>query len=230
MLAQNANYLVQSDWDKLDDPRTSLQDMVHVVVGAPQRVGLQVGCEQTVKWAIALVLHCHTDNNGGFPTYNSVFLLVHEFKSTMESCRKPGYPYRVAVYPELPASLDAPHYNYAYPEGNPPIARCMPKLASYAMNHVPLRKNAKVLVNEEETTKKRARAGKDSDEVVVHRVAPPAESPAWDQILAMVEERQRTHVLRNLVTPGRDNGPCEGSQRGGQPAWLNDAAALADGS
>ena len=227
MLGQNVNYLVQSDWDKLDNPRTSLQDMVHVVVGALHRVGLQVGCEQTVKWAIALVLHCHTDNNGGFPTYSSIFLLVQEFTSTMESCRKPGYPHRVYVYPELPTDLDERHYNYAYPEGNPPIARCMPKLASYAMNHVPLRKNAKVLINEETTTQKRVRAGPDSGEVVVHRAAPPAESPAWDQILAMVEERQRTQVLRNLVTPGRDNGTYEGSQRGGQPAWLIEAAAPA---
>jgi hypothetical protein len=154
-------------------------------------------------------------------------LLVHGFKSTMDSYRKPGYPYRVAVYPELPTDLDALHYKYAYPDSDPPIARRMPKLASYAMNHVPLRKNAKVLLNEEATTKKRARAGNDNGEIVVHRVAPPAESPAWDQILAMVEERQRTQLLRNLVTPGRDNGTYEGSQRGGQPAWLIDAAAPA---
>jgi hypothetical protein len=227
MLGQNVNYLVQSDWDKLDDPRTSLQDMVHVVVGALQRVGLQVGCEQTVKWAIALVLHCHTDNNGGFPTYNAVFMLVHEFKSAMESSRKPSYPYRVAVYPEQPTDLEAPHYLYAYPESHPPIARCLPKLANYAMNHVPLRKNAKVLLNEEATTNKRARGSTDNCEVAVTRVAPPAESPAWDQILALVEERQRTQLLRNLVTPGRDNGTSEGWQREGQPAWLNDTAAIA---
>jgi hypothetical protein len=78
-----------------------------------------------------------------FPPYEIVFKLLHECKQTMDSLKKPPIVF-VVYFPEFPSGLSAEHQTLAYPIGEP-IARTIELLQEVASNHVPLRKNSKLL-------------------------------------------------------------------------------------
>ena len=137
------NYLTQAEWTVLESKSHSYQSKVQVVVD--RLISLQVVSlhEQTVKHCIALLLAVHFGQD--WPSYQSIYTMVQDFKKCFGACTKSG-PTRMVRYPSLPSMLPQDIRNKAYqnPEQQP-IAREVERMKMIANLHVPLRNTSSLL-------------------------------------------------------------------------------------
>ena len=70
----------------LQDPKLDIQTKVQVTSDFLVLCGCLHPCEQTLKWWLALVLRLHFPSS--WPSYRSVFGLLHDFKACVSACQK----------------------------------------------------------------------------------------------------------------------------------------------
>ena len=134
-------YLTQGDWDFLRNSRRSWDSKMTKLVERSNALGLTAPSEQTIRWAIALLLLVSYDE---LPTYSEIFKKVNDLKQCFVSEKK-RYPHEhLAVYPSSPAGLSGTMYDYAYAD-EPPVSVVLAGVKNIADNHVPLRSNSKLL-------------------------------------------------------------------------------------
>ena len=80
-----ANYLTAQDWDELMAPDAGLFRLTMIVVQRYKRLGVKSLHEQTVKWAVAMLVCLWTDRAGKLPSYSQIFELVKDFKKAWET-------------------------------------------------------------------------------------------------------------------------------------------------
>ena len=145
LTSQLTSFLTRSDWEKLRSDRVSLSGKTQVIVDRFQRLGLRYAHEQTVKWAVAVIVLHMCQSSGVYPEYSAILSMVHDFKATMEACRKPFVHGHIVSYPSSPDGLPEAVIKHAYDADDPPITIELERLANTAENHVPLRSSSALL-------------------------------------------------------------------------------------
>ena len=173
LLGNIVHYFTKKDWETLHGKK-SLQSMQQVVMDRLLACGISHPHEQTVKWAVAVILHAQFDNGGAFPTYKSIHAMVEDYKEQHGASRKPSGLHKIAVYPELPSELPQEHWDAAYSVDDPPITVSLARLNNLANNHNPLRKNSALLKKESQSPS----------------AAPNPE--LWDGLRAFLDEQRMT--------------------------------------
>ena len=139
------NYLTQEDWRKLRDPKLSLHAKMHVVNSRLVRCGCVHSHEQTVKFAVGLLMLTHFVQ---LPAHQEIYKHVLDYKAVCASSEGVVYPYEhILVYPNFPSELPERMRNHAYDIDAPPISVTIEGLHSICCQHIPLRKNSKLLAS-----------------------------------------------------------------------------------
>ena len=158
---------------------TSVADRMQVVIDRFRRIGLQSPHEQTVKWAVALAALAIAESCGSYPTYSSVFAMVHDFKATLDSSRT-NWPFGHMVdFPITATELPADVFRHAYDEDNPPVPFMWDRLAATAEHHVPLRKSSNLLKKD----------GASSSGPHMAQSAAQNQTVTWDQLRDLLQGR-----------------------------------------
>jgi hypothetical protein len=176
MTSALVNYLTAAEQAALRSDRTSVQGRMQVIVDRFARLGLFNPHEQTVKWVVAAISLAMGEAATAFPTYASVFAMVHDFKIAMDSAAQPWSFAWIVEYPDSPNDLPTAVFKHAYDDGHPPVPFVWERLRTTANHHVPLRKTSKLLKAVESDS-----AGPQ----------PPASSSGvvtWDQMRSLIAE------------------------------------------
>ena len=148
LLVHIANFLTAEDWGKLEIPNVPALRMLEVIADRYQKLGIKSLDEQTVKWAVATVLHFVKAHQGGVvPLYDVIYSWVGEFKRMVMHLKRPLFHDVIRKYPSTPAELPPHVFEAAYSAEDPPIMKAIPGLLQLA-SHVPLRSNSALLVRE----------------------------------------------------------------------------------
>jgi hypothetical protein len=132
---------LQSDWDFIRNPKHSWNSKMTRMVERGMSLGVNHPDEQSLKWLLALLLVVCYDE---LPAYKEIFAKLHDLKQAFVAERK-AYPLaHVAVYPETPIELSADMFKYAYGDEHPVTVKLI-GINNVAENHIPLRKNSKLL-------------------------------------------------------------------------------------
>lgn len=194
LTSQLTNYLTAGDWASINSERMSLSGKTQVIVDRFQRLGLRYAHEQTVKWAVAILAMEVCKSSGSYPPYSNVLSMVHDFKATMESCRKP-YPHgHITEYPTQPSALPPAVLTSAYDENDPPVEVAIDCLANTAENHVPLRSSSALL-----------KKGTGVPPAGSSAMGSGMDHPLLQQMLAMLSA-QASHSPITMLSPGRGGG------------------------
>ena len=180
LTSQICNYFTEADQSILRGERSSVASRMQVIIDRFRRIGLHSPHEQTVKWAVAAVALAMAENFGTYPTYTSVFAMVHDFKATIEST-KTNWPFGHMVdFPMTATELPADVFKHAYDEADPPVPFVWDRLPATAEHHVPLRKSSKLLQKDASSSS----AGP-------HLAQPAGQSPVvtWDMLRDLVAGR-----------------------------------------
>ncbi len=170
LTSQITNFLTEADWEKLHSDRTSLAGKIQVLVDRLQRLGLRYAHEQTVKWAVAILVVLMWQASGSFPEYSAILGMVHDFKATMDACRKPFPHGHLLAYPSHPKDLPEAFYAHAYDKGDQPVSVEIERLANTAESHIPLRSSSSLLRSKDGVTTTRNNGG----------------AVTWDQLRALM--------------------------------------------
>jgi hypothetical protein len=142
-------HLTANDWLQLDDVSLSLAAKKIVLIMRMRALGLRDIEEQTVKWAVAILINCFMVANGGnWPSYHYIYQQVQEFKATWTTTARPSSQPWMATYPQDPNSLPPAMFLACYGE-EAPIYRDMPMLHTILLNMV-MRSSSKFLRQEKE--------------------------------------------------------------------------------
>jgi hypothetical protein len=150
------NYLTASKWQALDDATGPWAAKVQVLVSTLRDVGVNYCHEQTVKWCIALLVAMQAERMQKLPRYADIFVAVGDFKSAFHSCPSKCKS-KVQDYPSDPTTLPPELYQKLCSGDEKPINRDILRLAQTADNHIPLRKDSKLLKQEAEKEAKEAK-------------------------------------------------------------------------
>ena len=191
------NYYTEQDWAGLLSSTKPLMNKVQIIVDRFMSLGITCPDEWTIAWATAILVRCHFRV---FPKYKAVFDLVGDFKEAVRSCKKP-WPFSfIANYPTIPQELPANVFAHAYDPDDQPVAKQLGRLKQTALNHIPLRKHNKLLI-EEATAAKSAAAG-----VITYGT----DQPCMAQICKMLHDQQEKmwsamqNVLQDRASTSRD--------------------------
>ena len=134
-------YCLQSDWDFIRNKQHSWNAKMTRLVDRGMSLGVNHPDEQCLKWLLALLLIACYDE---LPDYKIIFAKLYDLKQAFIAERK-SYPLaHVAVYPPTPAELSADMFNHAYGDEQPVTVE-LHGINTIAENHIPLRKNSKLL-------------------------------------------------------------------------------------
>ena len=144
-------YMTAGDWAALTAPGTNALAMVATMVNRGLLLGLRNLHEQTVRGAVALVLHHHLAQTGGqFPRHSEIHSWVLRFKQALDAAKTPYQHAHLLRYPNEPSQLPGHMFNTAYADVmEPPVPKVIPGLEDLAA-HVPLRKNSSLLQKEQQ--------------------------------------------------------------------------------
>lgn len=135
-------FLTQSDWDWLKDPKQSWHSKNTKVAERANAMGVTNPDEQALKWLLAILLLAHYES---LPSYKEIYQKLQELKACFATERK-AFPFeRMIVYPDTPHELSEDIYSHAYTGDDVPVSCYVPGLTNIAENHIPLRKNSKLL-------------------------------------------------------------------------------------
>ena len=108
----------------------------------------KLGCthphEQTYKNWLTLVLLSHYTV---WPRYSLVYSLLQQFKGDVRTLRKKCSFTKIASYPQVPFELPTEIFEIMFPDEAPIVVE-IPRFQITADNHMPLRKNSKLIRNE----------------------------------------------------------------------------------
>ena len=201
-----ANYLSEQDWSQLLAPDASLFRIMMVVVQRFKSLGIKSLHEQTVRWAVALLVCLWSDKIGKLPGYNMIFELVKDLKKAFETA--PGDVSRAS----LPFILKFPEHTADLPEGfvekaygsDPPVVKTLEKLAHVALHHVPLRSNSKLLAGCTSQTGSTAASGSATQ---------PMAEIIRQAILQAQSQHQQQHPHIQMLQPGLGNQAYQANQQ-----------------
>ena len=131
--------------DTLNDPSKSLGSKQQAVADFLTLGGITSCHEQTRKWWLAAILACHFKR--GWPTYNSIYNTMEEFKAMIVASKKKWPFHKIKDYGADPESMPTNVYKHIYADGGPAGVK-IPRLAEIANHHIPLRSNSKLIINE----------------------------------------------------------------------------------
>ena len=166
-----------------------------------------LGCthpqEKTAGAWTALVLLCHFQK---WPKYKTVNGYFTRLKSDIRDCRKPWPLPKLAVYPKSPHELPDAMYQHIFGD-EPPAGFSLERFEVAARCHVPLRKNSKLIRNEELKKGPKYVERDDTDHEDVS--ASPAESdiPQWAQALLKGKTSQALNSKMAPATSSEDVMP-----------------------
>jgi hypothetical protein len=134
-------YCLQSDWDYIRDKKHSWNAKMTRMVERGMSLGVNHPDEQCLKWLLALlVVVCYDE----LPDYKLIYAKLSDLKQAFIAERK-AYPLaHVAEYPQTPSELSADMFKYAYGDEQP-VTVYLQGINGIAENHIPLRKNSKLL-------------------------------------------------------------------------------------
>ena len=139
------NYFTEAEWSLLENSTSSYQSKLQVVVDRLVSLQLVSLHEQTVKYAVALLLAVHFGQN--WPSYQSVYTMVNDFKKCFGASVKNGLC-KLVRYPVQPSMLARDMYETAYPNPDqPPVCKAIERLKMIATLHIPLRSTSSLLKN-----------------------------------------------------------------------------------
>ena len=140
------NYPTQADWDVLLDAKRNFSSKASCLVHRMCVVGCSHPDEQSLKWALALLLMCSFDE---LPPPQVRLDKLADLKSMVHAERKTfdELPF-IAVYPEKPQELPQAVWAHGY-EDAAPVAKEVPGISAIAAKKIPLRRNNKLLAKEE---------------------------------------------------------------------------------
>ena len=145
------NYLTAKDWEVLDKADVSsaggVWEVINVIVNCFRRLNLRSIKEDTKKWTSAFVVNLILDKNGRLPPYRMIYTLGQDLcqahaTNPVRATNEQPCP---AMYPATPAELGPEFMKKAYDPEDPPVSRCMPKLAQLAQYYIPVRTTSKLL-------------------------------------------------------------------------------------
>ena len=141
-------YLTADEWATVTGPDCEPAAFFAVVLGRGRRCGLTVGTEKTFGAVVALMLTVRKRYYQTQPKYRQIYQWVLEAKRCLDSLTfSPAVPF-CGHLPRTPAELPAEVYDAAY-DNTAPESRDLPNFAVTLDNHIPLRKSAKLLRDEE---------------------------------------------------------------------------------
>ena len=141
LLIHPHNYLIAQEWKVLEE--ADLESRKWMLVNRLHSIGLVSLHEQTVKWAVGLLVWSIFHQTKAYPDYKSIFALVHSFKMAHEVRRASVKALDLVVFPRLPKDLPEDVLKSAYKEVVAE-AREVEGLADIVA-HVPLRQSSKLL-------------------------------------------------------------------------------------
>ena len=151
----------------------------------------RLGCthphEQTYKNWLTLVLLSHYTV---WPRYSLVYSLLQQFKGDVRTLRKKCSFTKIASYPQVPFELPTEIFEIMFPD-EPPTVIDIPRFQVTADNHVPLRKNSKLIKNELAAAGKTERSSSD----------PSLPKPKLEQALQRVKEESQGSDSQESVAP-----------------------------
>ena len=100
-------YCTDDDWLAINDPSATPPKIISVLVARIASLGIRSLHEQTVKFAVMIVLHKVKQNTGAWPPASVVFSWVNEFKSSFKWLKTPWEHETIKKYPMDPSSLPA---------------------------------------------------------------------------------------------------------------------------
>ena len=138
LLTHWCNYLTQTDWNILNDPRQHLSAKITRMMERANLLGIGVFDEKTYQGMLAVLLAVQYKETPD-PHFN--FAKLQELKTVKEAETKP-YPHTfLRRYPEFPSELDSTTFAYAYTDEDKTLSVQMPGLKAIA-KRIPLRSNA----------------------------------------------------------------------------------------
>ena len=153
----------------------------------------KLGCthphEQTYKNWLTLVLLSHYTV---WPRYSLVYSLLQQFKGDLKTVRKGKKCTfaKIASYPRMPHELPTEIFEIMFPDETPIVVE-IPRFQVTADNHVPLRKNSKLIRNELAAEGKTERSSSD----------PSLPKPKLEQALQRVKEESQGSDSQESVAP-----------------------------
>ena len=141
-------YGTSTFWARMEDNTVSYQSKVQLVIDLFNgKLGVIAPSEQTIKRLVACLLSCHFNLHTQFPSYQSIYDMVVDFKRTLDASRKP-FPFGIVhQYPPDPAGLSTQHWNHAYDDADPPIVKTFERYDAL-LGHIPLRSNSALIMKE----------------------------------------------------------------------------------
>lgn len=161
LLIHPHNYLIASEWKVLEE--ADLETRKWMLVHRLHSIGLVSLHEQTVKWAVGLLVWSIFHQTKAYPDYKSIFALVHSFKMAHEARRASVKALDLSLYPILPKDLPEEVLKSAYKE-DIAEARELPGLEDIVA-HVPLRQSSKLLRDDKRDPKVSPVSGPSSNNV-----------------------------------------------------------------
>lgn len=146
------NYFTRTEWDRLESKDLSYQSKVQVVVDRLVSLQVQSMHEQSVKYAVALLLTSHF-TDAAWPTPQSIHTMLVDFKRCFQAAEKHGVS-RLLKYPSCPNELPADLFARAYPDkSDPPITKTLERMRLVAEQYIPLRSTSRMLKTDGINTK-----------------------------------------------------------------------------
>ena len=130
------NYLTQSDWDIIRNPKKSFEAKMSTTALRLNLVGCGRASEQTLKWVLALLLLVSYDE---LPPAKTRYQKLQDLKNCMTAERKAWGLEVLQGFPDTPGELPDAIYQHAYSEG-PPVSVELSGLGVIAEKFIPLRK------------------------------------------------------------------------------------------
>jgi hypothetical protein len=149
MLTCFLNYATAQDWAKLDDLLLCHPAKRMVVILRLRAAGVENLHEQTIKWAVAVLINQLMAANGGhWPSYHFIYQEVQDFKSDWEATARPTAQPFLQQYPSDPNMLPPAMFQACY-GGELPIIKEMPMIHTIC-SHMVLRSSSKFLKQEKD--------------------------------------------------------------------------------
>ena len=143
------DYLTNGDWVELEAPSAYPATMMQTICRRFARLNMRSCSEQTVKYAITVVLYMVKQRTSSWPLYAQLHDWVIHFKKEFEIHAKSvdaSLPFP-ARFPASPHQLPEALFKKAYLDADPPISRVVVQLESLS-SHIPLRANSALLLRE----------------------------------------------------------------------------------
>jgi hypothetical protein len=140
------SWMTESLYQLANDPKKSFDMKLQGGVDFLSTCGVTHPSEKTSGVWLAFFVCLHF--TAGLPKYSMLFNYLKDFKAMLGQQKFP-FP-RICNYPKTPEGLPNAVYNHIFSDDAPPMQVSVPRLRDIANNHIPLRRNSKLLLRDDE--------------------------------------------------------------------------------